>query len=78
MPTEHDHLITLPTRLRKLAMNTQDVLSKSLIRDLATDIENIVLSVAIQPTDDNMKTLNCAWARATRLLSMQPNSKDAA
>lgn len=75
---QHEHLITLPARLRKLAMNTQDILSSSIMRDLAVDLENVALSVALQPTEENMKVLNCAWARATRLLAMQPNGKDAA
>lgn len=75
---KHDHLKTLPARLRELAISTQDLLSRSIISDLATDIESITLSVALQPTEENMKVLNCAWARATRLLSMQPDNKDVA
>ena len=71
-------MITLPARLRKLAMNTQDILSSSIMRDLAVDLENVALSVALQPTEENMKVLNCAWARATRLLATQTNGKDAA
>lgn len=59
-------------------MATDDVLSSRIIRDIAGDLEDIVRSVAIQPTEDNMRILNCAWARATRLLSQAPKGKGAA
>lgn len=75
---QYERLTTLPTKIRRLADTMTDVLSAKLMRDMADDLENIAISVALQPTDDNVKTLNCAWARATRLLSMQPNGKDAA
>lgn len=75
---QHEPLITLPDKLRRLADTTADVLSGHILRDMAADLEDIAVSVALQPTDDNVKVLNCAWVRATRLLSMQPKGKDAA
>ncbi len=62
--------------LRTAALNCRDRLTRHLLRQVADDLQVLLGDLHMSPTAESMRKVNCAWARAQRLLMFVQNGDD--
>ena len=62
--------------VREIARNCPDLLLRKVVRDAADEVDAALKALILHTTQDNMKRLNGAWARAWRVAELAKPSPD--
>jgi hypothetical protein len=62
--------------VREIARNCPDVLMRKVVRDAADEVDSALRALILDTTTGNMKRLNGAWSRASRVAELAKLTPD--
>jgi hypothetical protein len=60
--------VNILLQIRSMAMEHPDSLAREALKAAANDLESAIRLLYVDANEDNMRTVNCMWARGQRLL----------